>query len=168
MSRARPWLDLLALATLAALVVAFDGGLHRSPRLALVPAALLGVVGGVAVGLALGAVPSSRAVRAACGSPTLLAVVGVLLFAAAAEEAVWRWAVLDGLGAVVGAAAAVSLSTLAFAAAHGRSRRAIGSHTLTGGTFGLAYLATGRLAAAIGAHASYNLAVFADDLRRRA
>ena len=168
MIRARPWLDLLALATLAALVVTLDHGVHRSPRLALVPAALLGATVGVAVALALGAVPAPGAVRAACGSRTRLAVVGVLLAVAAAEEAVWRWAVLDGLAAVADPVVAVSLSTLGFAAAHGCTRRVVGTHTVTGGTFGLAYVATGRLAAAIGAHASYNLAVFAADLRHRA
>ena len=168
MKRARPWLDLLALAALTALVAGLDHGLHRSSRLALVPAALLGVAGGIVVALALRAVPAPRGLRAACCSPTLLAVVGVLLAVAAAEEAVWRWAVLDGLDAVAGPIVAVSLSTLGFAVAHGRTRRVIGTHAVTGGAFGLAYISTGRLSAAIGAHASYNLAVFAADLGRRA
>lgn len=168
MKRARPWLDLLALAGLAVLVAYLDHGLHRSARLALVPAALAGVVGGVVVALMLRAVPAPRALRVACGSARLLAVVGILLAVAVAEEAVWRWAVLDGIASVAGPGVALPLSALAFAAAHGRARRVIGTHVVTGGAFGLAYVSTGRLSAAIGAHASYNLAVFATDLGRRA
>ena len=167
MTRARPWLDLLALAALAALVVTLDHGLHRSPRLAVLPAALLGLTGGVVVALALRVQPTLTALRAAV-SPTLLPVIGVLVGVAVAEEAVWRWAVLDGLATVTAPLVAVPLSAVCFAAAHGRTRRVIGTHTVTGGAFGLAYVATGRLVAAIGAHASYNLVVFAADLGRRA
>ena len=167
MTRAGPWLDLAALAALAALVVALDHGVHRSPRLAPVPAAVLGVAGGVAVAFVLRVLPLRVAVRAVGCSPALLAVAGILLAVAIAEEPVWRWAVLDGLVAVAGPVAAVLLSTLGFAVAHGRARRVIGTHTVTGGAFGLAYVATGRLVAAIGAHASYNLAVLAADLGRR-
>lgn len=167
MNRARPWLDLVALAALTAVVITLDHGSHRSPRLALFPAVLLGAVVGVAVALAMRAVPSRGAVCAACGSPTLLAVGGILVAVAAAEEAVWRWAVLDGLAVLAGPLVAVSLSTLGFAVAHGLGRRVVGIHTVTGGAFGLAYVATGCLGAAIGAHASYNLAVLAADLERR-
>lgn len=150
-------------------MVAFDHGAHRSGRLPLVPAALLGVAVGAVVALALRVLPTPAGAPLWAAATRRTAVLaGILLGVAAAEEAVWRWAVLDGLAAVAGPLVAVILSALGFAMAHGRSRRAIGTHAVTGGAFGLAYLATGRLAAAIGAHASYNLAVLAADLGRRA
>lgn len=150
-------------------MVALDHGSHRNARLPLVPAALLGVAAGAVVALALRVlpVPAAASPRAAATRTTVV-VACVLLAVAAAEEAIWRWAVLDGLATLTGPLVAVTLSALGFAVAHGRTRRVIGTHTVTGGAFGLAYLATGRLAAAIGAHASYNLAVLAAGRGRRA
>jgi ABC-2 type transport system ATP-binding protein len=77
----------------------------------------------------------------------------------AQEEAIWR-ALLLGLLLPIGCAGALAVSTVLFAAAHvGRLGRKAWAHLATGSLFGLAYLATGRLGAAIAAHGTYNVLV---------
>lgn len=79
----------------------------------------------------------------------------------AAEEVFWRWLVLGGLAATIGLAPAFAASTLSFAFAHELRVRSgpFAIHIATGATFGGVYLLTGSLAAAIAAHATYNLLV---------
>jgi len=74
---------------------------------------------------------------------------------AASEEIVWRWGVLAGTAPLLGWMGAFALSTAAFAGRH--TRTATGAYILLGGAFGGVFLATGRLAAAIAAHAGYNV-----------
>ena len=89
----------------------------------------------------------------------LAARVVVLGAKSAQEEAIWRALVL-GLLLPIGCAAALTVSTVLFAAAHlGRLGRRAWAHLVTGSLFGLAYLATGRLGAAIAAHGTYNVLV---------
>jgi ABC-2 type transport system ATP-binding protein len=79
----------------------------------------------------------------------------------ATEEVFWRWLMLGGLADMLGLAAAFVVSTLSFAFAHATRVRsqAFAIHVATGATFGGVYVATGSLAAAIAAHATYNLLV---------
>ncbi len=67
----------------------------------------------------------------------------------------WR-RFLFGVLAAAGTVPAAVVTTVAFAATHRHGRRA---HLLTGAMFCGAYLATGRLIAAVAAHAAYNLLV---------
>ncbi|HUB76267.1 MAG TPA: CPBP family intramembrane glutamic endopeptidase, partial [Solirubrobacteraceae bacterium] len=78
-----------------------------------------------------------------------LAFFGLL---AANEEVLWRRL---ALGALLprGGLLAIAASTLAFALAH---RRRTALQLLTGAAFGGLYVATGCLAASIGAHWTYN------------
>jgi membrane protease YdiL (CAAX protease family) len=162
MNRARPWVDLAALSALASAALVLDPIGHQAPRLPL----LAGLVAGAAAGLALAVGVSSLRPRAArppqrrrpaIGST--LAVAAVLVAVATGEEIVWRWTLLDLVGGIVGTPAALAVATVAFSIAHGRSWQIICLHSLTGLTFGLAYLAGGRLSAAVAAHAAYNVAV---------
>jgi membrane protease YdiL (CAAX protease family) len=107
---------------------------------------LLGLLTGVAL----------FSVVARVGPPLSLALVGVLVLAAGAEEVIWRWFVLGALLAPAGTAAALVASACAFGAVH-PGRRAL--HTGTGLAFGAVYLLTGSLLATWGAHAAYNLCV---------
>jgi ABC-2 type transport system ATP-binding protein len=102
------------------------------------------------------------------GRPSLRGVgsIGVkgiyLTIMSAAEEVLWRWLVLGGLVPVVGLAAAFLASTVGFAFAHAVRRRGIVAvHLATGSVFGAVYVFTGRLGAAILAHALYNWLVVA-------
>ncbi len=90
----------------------------------------------------------------------VLARVVVLTVRAAHEEAVWRAAMLGFLVGPIGRAGALAVSTCLFAAAHvNRLKTRAAQHLVTGAVFGLVYLATGRLAASIGAHAAYNVLI---------
>lgn len=90
----------------------------------------------------------------------LLARGLALTFKAAHEEAVWRAVTLGFLVGPIGRAGALAVSTVLFAAAHvNRLGARATKHLATGVVFGLAYLASGSLAAAIGAHATYNVLV---------
>jgi ABC-2 type transport system ATP-binding protein len=83
----------------------------------------------------------------------------------AQEEAIWRGLVLGMAVGPLGRPAALVLSTGLFAAAHvGRQGRAAATHLVTGGVFGLVYLETGRMHAAVTAHAGYNALVGAASL----
>jgi membrane protease YdiL (CAAX protease family) len=75
------------------------------------------------------------------------------------EEVAWRGVVLVGLQLLVGPWPALGASSLAFAIWHWPSLRARCSvHLVTGAAFGGAFLA-GGIAAAVLAHAFYNLLV---------
>ena len=90
----------------------------------------------------------------------LLARTVVITVKAAHEEAVWRAVLLGVLVGPIGRAGALAVSTCLFAAAHlNRLGPRAAQHLVTGVVFGLAYLVTGRLAAAIGAHAAYNVLI---------
>lgn len=84
---------------------------------------------------------------------------GYIVAAAAFEELLWRGLGLGVLARPLGPGPALVLTAAAFACAHRRApgpRRAV--HVLTGLGFGSAYL-VGGLAAAVLAHASYNVLV---------
>lgn len=104
-----------------------------------------------------------RAAFAARLRPLLVksAVVAVVAWA---EETLWRGAVF-GFLEPRGVALAFGLTTVCFAAAHvfGQGWPAFRPQLLTGLTFGALYLLTGSLAAAIVAHAVYNIFVVAAD-----
>lgn len=78
------------------------------------------------------------------------------------EEVIWRYGVLGVLRIALGTAVAAWASTFGFAAVHaphgGRAARAA---LVTGAAFAAVYLITGRLVAAVLAHAVYNLLVVA-------
>ena len=78
----------------------------------------------------------------------------VLTGHSAYEEALWRGLCLGTISLAVGRIAALVAATTLFAAAHvPKQGRRAGTHLLTGTVFGLVYIATGLLAAAIVAHA---------------
>jgi ABC-2 type transport system ATP-binding protein len=86
----------------------------------------------------------------------------------AEEEAIWRGLVLGMASGPLGRPAALGLSTVLFAAAHlGRQGRAAATQLVTGAVFGLVYLETGRLHAAVTAHTGYNVLVGAASLAGR-
>jgi ABC-2 type transport system ATP-binding protein len=78
----------------------------------------------------------------------------------AGEEVLWRWLVLGGLSPLVGLAPAFFAATVGFALTHGTRRRdVVAVHLATGAVFGCVYVVTGRIEAAILAHALYNCLV---------
>ena len=79
----------------------------------------------------------------------------------ASEEVAWRWFLLGSLVPAVGMPGAFAASTAAFAVAHAGPRpgRTVAVHACTGAIFGVVFLATGSLFAAVAAHAGYNLLV---------
>ena len=81
---------------------------------------------------------------------------------AAVEEILWRWLALGIVAAAAGWPFGLAVSSVGFAAVH---RVGKASQLATGTTFGAVYLATGRLLAAVVAHATYNL-VLAEALAR--
>ena len=90
----------------------------------------------------------------------LLARSLVLAVRSAEEEAIWRAFVLGALVGLFGRLCGLAVSSVLFAAAHvGRLGRGALTHLVTGSAFGLAYVTTGRLHAAIAAHGTYNVLV---------
>jgi ABC-2 type transport system ATP-binding protein len=131
------------------------------PLLALgLPAPVVGAAAGVVVFAALARrrIPAASIVAA---SPSRIAArTAVLTLKSFQEEALWRALLLGGLVAPAGRAGALAISTCLFAAAHaGRQGRRAAAQLLTGSTFGIVYLATGRLVSAVAAHATYNVLV---------
>lgn len=121
------------------------------------PAVPLGICAGAILFATLARKGISPAAVATVPRERLLARTLVLTVKSAQEEAVWRAFVLGFLVAPLGRTGALAVSTLLFAAAHvDRLGARAAQHLVTGVVFGLAYLATGRLGAAIGAHATYN------------
>jgi ABC-2 type transport system ATP-binding protein len=90
----------------------------------------------------------------------LLARSAVLTAKSAEEEAIWRGLVLGLLVPPLGPFGALAASSALFAVAHVRrlGRRAW-THLATGSLFGLTYLVTGRIVAAMAAHSTYNVLV---------
>ena len=127
----------------------------------------LGIFAGALLFAALARTRLSPAALATVPRGRLLSRSLVLTIEAAHEEAVWRAVALGFLVGPIGRAGALAVSTLLFAAAHA-SRLGVRAtqHLATGVVFGLAYLATGRLGAAIGAHATYNVLIGAGLLSR--
>jgi len=120
----------------------------------------LGVLAGGAAFVALARRRVAASSFAALPRERLLARGAVLIAKSAEEEAIWRTLVLGAFVHPLGAAGALAVSTVLFAAAHvGRLGRRAWWHLATGATFGFAYLATGRLIAAIAAHGTYNILV---------
>ena len=134
-----------AYALVAAALVAFAGIAGPPPRLPELAAAAIGLV--VAVVLCALLARGRDSPRRSLLVPALIA--------GASEEIVWRWGVLAGLAPLVGWGAAFGLSTVGFAYRHTRGEGLV-AYLLLGGAFGGVFLATGRLAAAIAAHAGYN------------
>jgi membrane protease YdiL (CAAX protease family) len=137
-----------ALAATLLVTVAPHGPRPRLPFVLSMPTGAL--VGGILFALAVRA-PVDTAARTA----SLAVVAGKHAFfglLAADEEIVWRRV---ALGALLprGLLLALVASTATFALAH---RRRVLLHFATGGVFGTLYLATGSLAAPIGAHWTYN------------
>jgi ABC-2 type transport system ATP-binding protein len=124
------------------------------------PAPVVGAAAGVVVFAAL-ARQRIPAVSVLAAPPSRIAVrSAVLTLKSFQEEALWRALLLGGLVAPVGRAGALAISTALFAAAHaGRQGRRAAAQLLTGSTFGIVYLSTGRLVAAVAAHATYNVLV---------
>lgn len=90
----------------------------------------------------------------------LVARSAILTVKSAEEEAIWRGLALGLLVPSLGPLGALASSTVLFAGAHvGRLGRRAVAHLATGALFGLAYVATGRLLAAIAAHSTYNVLV---------
>ncbi|HEX5585458.1 ATP-binding cassette domain-containing protein [Gaiella sp.] len=127
----------------------------------------LGICAGAILFAALARKRFSPAALANVPRERLLARTLVLATKAAHEEAVWRAVVLGFLVAPIGRAGALVVSTCLFAAAHvNRLGARATQHLATGLVFGIAYLATGRLGASIGAHATYNVLIGAGLLSR--
>jgi ABC-2 type transport system ATP-binding protein len=128
------------------------------PLLGLGPLApLLGVTAGMLVFAALARrrVPGTAF---AAGRRRRLALRTVVLSVKSfQEEAIWRALVLGALVAPLGRGGALAASTTLFAAAHvTKQGRRAAVQLATGATFGVVYLSTGRLSAAVAAHATYN------------
>jgi membrane protease YdiL (CAAX protease family) len=85
------------------------------------------------------------------------AAVGLAVYALVGEI-VWRWGALAGLAPLVGWPGALGVSTVGFAYRHTRNH-ALVAYLALGAAFGGAFLATGRIEAAIVAHAAYNALV---------
>jgi ABC-2 type transport system ATP-binding protein len=127
----------------------------------------LGICAGTILFVTLARRGVSPAALATVPREQLLARTLALTIKAAHEEAVWRAVALGFLVGPIGRAGALAVSTLLFAAAHvNRLGARAAQHLATGVVFGLAYLVTGRLAAAIGAHATYNVLIGAGLLSR--
>ena len=86
-------------------------------------------------------------------------VAGYLAAGAAVEELLWRGLGLAALSSLVGAVAALMLTSIGFALAHAPALgRRCSVHLLTGAGFGAAFVLAG-LPAAVAAHAGYNALV---------
>jgi len=120
----------------------------------------LGGVAGGSVFLLLARRSIAASALSAFPRKRLLARSAVLTAKSAEEEAIWRGIVLGLLLPPLGPLGALASSSALFAGAHVRrlGRRAW-AHLATGSTFGLAYLATGRILAAMAAHSTYNVLV---------
>ncbi|HEX6724435.1 MAG TPA: ATP-binding cassette domain-containing protein [Gaiella sp.] len=126
----------------------------------LTEAIALGCLAGGCVFLLLAHRPIASSAFSALPRKRLLARSAVLTAKSAEEEAIWRGVVLGLLVPPLGPLGALASSSALFAGAHVRrlGRRAW-AHLATGAAFGLAYLATGRILAAMAAHSTYNVLV---------
>ena len=144
----------------AALLALVEVPPPTEPTVSLLPSMCLGL----AAGLVLFAILAQQAPPLPTPRPAarwLIRLAFVVVWAAV-EEIVWRWLALGLVAAAAGWPLALAVSSVAFAAVHGVGKA---SQLATGATFGVVYLATGRLLAAVAAHATYNL-VLAEALAR--
>lgn len=118
------------------------------------------MIAAAAGGVAAGALLFMALARVSPRLPTRASATGAqlsfLVVWAWVEEVLWRRLLLGGLTVVAGAAFGLVAATALFALAHRQGR---GTQVVTGTTFGAAYLATGRLIAAVASHAAYNVLV---------
>jgi ABC-2 type transport system ATP-binding protein len=90
-------------------------------------------------------------------APALAVRGAYVTVTSATEEVLWRLLVVGGLTPVIGLGPAFIAGTVGFAVAHGVSRREVlAVQLLTGAAFGAVYVGTGRIEAAVLAHAAYN------------
>ena len=146
--------------------VAAFSTLHPAEPARTLPAALampLGAVAGIALFCILGRARPALPRVARDRAPVVAGTAGVILAWAAVEETLWRWLLVGVLIPRTGLVVAVPISAAAFAAWHRRGRR---EHLLTGTVFGGLYAASGSLAAAVAAHAAYNVSIAATLERR--
>jgi len=122
------------------------------PRVGTGTAALLGVP----LGVLLFCLLARARPRLPRSGELTRAQFGFLLAWAWVEEMVWRRLLLAAVALVAGLAIGLVAATALFAFAHAGGRA---SHLLTGAAFGTAFVATGRLAAAVATHAVYNVLV---------
>jgi ABC-2 type transport system ATP-binding protein len=156
----------LALRRLAVWLAAVAAALLAAPRLPAADPTLHPVGEALAAGSLIGLAVFLALARRRPAIVTMLprqrvmARSVVLAAKSAQEEALWRAFVLGALVGPLGRVGALALSSALFAGAHvpRQGRRAL-VHLLTGSAFGVAYLATGRLHAAIAAHGTYNVLV---------
>ena len=128
------------------------------PEALLVPRLAVGPLAGAAVFVLLAGGRVPRLGSVAGGRRLVRRWLGLGL-GAGLEEAVWRGLVLGGLAAALGPLAGLALSSAGFALWHHRAVGwRCGVHLVTGAGFGTAFLA-GGLAAAVLAHAVYNVLV---------
>jgi ABC-2 type transport system ATP-binding protein len=113
---------------------------------------------GIAVGVTLFATLARAVPRL-----VLTRVAGVVAVVGVSEEAIWRGFALGRIAPVAGAGAAVIVTSVAFASTHVPllGVRGAAVQLLTGGAFGLLFVASGSLLACALAHATYNLAAVA-------
>ncbi len=154
------WSRTLLLCGAAATVLLLGAG--RAPTLPL-PFALSA---GLATATILYAVLAQRLPSVSIALERRIAFAAKALYLAihsAAEEVLWRWFVLGAIAAREGWLAALLLSSLAFTASHARGQgwQGLRVHVLTGLAFGAIFLVTGRIAASIVAHITYNVLVAA-------
>jgi hypothetical protein len=130
-------------------------GLPRwSPPLGGPAAVAAGAMAGAALFLALAGRPRRPRTR-----PGVAVARAAWLSAGAAfEEVLWRGLALALFLPRLGVVGALGATSAGFAFAHRHQGRGGGVHLVTGGVFGVAFVCAG-LAAAIAAHASYNVLV---------
>ena len=120
----------------------------------------LGCLAGGCVFLLLAQRPIAASALSALPRKRLLARSAILTAKSAEEEAIWRGVVLGLLAPPLGPFGALASSSALFAGAHvWRLGRRAWAHLATGSAFGLVYLATGRIIAAMAAHSTYNVLV---------
>lgn len=118
--------------------------------------ALAGVAAGIGAGALLFLLLSGSRPRMPWRAGLTPAQIVFVVGWAWVEEALWRRLLLGGVALAAGALAGLAVATVLFALAHRHGRR---TQIVTGAGFGAAYLATGRLGAAVASHVVYNLLV---------
>lgn len=155
------WLGVsIGFAAAAATAIAAPAPPPTDPRLGTAAAAVLGVPLGILLFLAL----ARTRPRLPGGGELTGAQLAFLLGWAWVEEMVWRRLLLAGFAVVGGVAVGLVVATVLFAFAHRRGRA---THLFTGAAFGGAFVATGRLGAAVASHAVYNLLVAGSRVHRQ-
>jgi ABC-2 type transport system ATP-binding protein len=120
----------------------------------------IGVAAGFGAFLLLGRTRIPLAVLTHGGGRRAIARGILLTGRSAYEEALWRGLLLGWLASTIGRLGALAATTMLFAASHVPSQgRRAAAQLVTGAAFGIVYLATGALLAAIVAHALYNVLV---------